>query len=98
MLNLKATTLTHADNEVALGALLDFLEAAEQDHVDGSIAFVPAARYPALRTATSRARSSIALAGDPADGIQFCLCQLGQDKIVDPFRAFRRVHFPSRVP
>ena len=50
-------TLTHPDNEVALG--LRFLDAAEQGNVDGSIAFVPGARYPALRTAASRARSRL---------------------------------------
>ena len=52
-------TLTHPDNEVALGVLLEFLDAAEQGRVDDSIAFVPAARYPALRTAANRACSSI---------------------------------------
>ena len=52
--------VTHPDNEVTLGVLLEFLDKAEQDRVDRSIEFVPAA-HPALRlrTAASRARSSI---------------------------------------
>ena len=41
------------------GRTLDFLDAAEQGRVDNSIAFVPAARYAALRMAATRARSSI---------------------------------------
>ena len=52
-------TLTHPQNQVALGVLLDFLDAAEQGRFDESIAFVPAARYPALSTAANRGRSSI---------------------------------------
>ena len=42
-----------------LGVLMDFWDAAEQGRVDDSIAFMPAARYPALRTAANRGRSSI---------------------------------------
>ena len=52
-------TLTHPSNEVALGVLLEFLDAAEKGRVDESITFVPAARYPALSTAANRATTAV---------------------------------------
>ena len=58
-IGVQGAPLTHPDNEVALELLLDFLDAAEQGRVDDNIAFVPAARYAALRMAATRARSSI---------------------------------------
>ena len=57
----QGNALTHQDNEIALGVLLYFLGAAEHGHADGSIAFVPAARY----NAASRARSSMIHSSQP---------------------------------